>query len=167
MFNRFDLLLTVLGHAIIKPVVAKILEIVLKLIRETVNDDLNGVIQRLISTFEDDIAQYAVNIAHHLAETFKVVLERDDDENIENRAMTAMGLLNTIESMVNVLEDNKPIMQQLEPIVLSIVGYVLQNNSQGIHYSLFKVKTGKGQKRNVNCKRFRSLGSSLDNLKIL
>ena len=47
------------------------------------------------------------------------------------RAMTAMGLLNTIESMVNVLEENKPIMQQLEPVVLSIVGYVLQNNSQG------------------------------------
>ena len=59
------------------------------------------------------------------------VLERDDDENVEDRAMTAMGLLNTIESLVNVLEENKPIMQQLEPVILSIVGYVLQNNSQG------------------------------------
>lgn len=127
------------SHAIIKPVVAKILEVVLKLIRETVNDDLNGVIQRLISTFEDDIAQYAVNIAHHLAETFKVVLERDDDENVEDRAMTAMGLLNTIESMVNVLEDNKPIMQQLEPIVLSIVGYVLQNNSQEFYEEILSL----------------------------
>ena len=122
----------ILGHALIKPVVPKVLETVLMLIRETVNDDLNGVIQRLITYFEDDIAQYAVNIAHHLAETFRVVLERDDDENVEDRAMTAMGLLNTIESMVNVLEENKPIMQQLEPVVLNIVGYVLQNNSQGI-----------------------------------
>ena len=62
-----------LAVPLIQPVVAKVLETVLMLIRETVNDDLNGVIQRLIANFEDDIAQYAVNIAHHLAETFKVV----------------------------------------------------------------------------------------------
>ena len=74
-----------LAHALIKPVVPKVLETVLMLIRETVNDDLNGVIQRLIGNFEEDIALYAVNIAQHLADTFKVVLERDDDENVEDR----------------------------------------------------------------------------------
>ena len=68
------------------------------------------------------------------------VLERDDDENVEDRAMTAMGLLNTIESLVNVLEENKPIMQQLEPVILSIVGYVLQNNSQGHSFNCYQAK---------------------------
>ena len=52
----------------------------------------------------------------------------DSDEGTDDKAVTAMGILNTIETILTVMEDQKEIMSALEAIVLSVVGTILQGN---------------------------------------
>ena len=52
----------------------------------------------------------------------------DSDEGSDDKAVTAMGILNTIETILTVMEDQKEIMTALEAIVLNVVGTILQGN---------------------------------------
>ncbi|KAH3857509.1 hypothetical protein DPMN_100118, partial [Dreissena polymorpha] len=99
----------------------------LKIIRETENDDLTGTMQRLVCTYVEEVTPIAVEMMSHLATTFSQVLETDSDGS-EEKAITALGILNTMETIVTVMEEQKEIMLQLEGIVLNVVGVILQQN---------------------------------------
>ncbi|XP_074661019.1 importin-7-like [Tubulanus polymorphus] len=107
----------------IKPIILELL----KIIRETENDDLTGVMQKLVCTFVDEITPLAIEMTRHLAETFKQVVE-SDSEGSDEKAITAMGILNTIETILTVMEDQKEILLHLEGIVLTVVEIILQQN---------------------------------------
>ncbi|PIK52316.1 putative importin-7 isoform X2 [Apostichopus japonicus] len=110
----------------VQPHVKDILQALLVVIRETENDDLTNVMQKLIHTYEEMVAPIAVEITKHLAETFTQVV--DSDDGADDKAMTAMGILNTIETLLMVVEDHKEIVLQLEGITLQVVAAVLQNH---------------------------------------
>lgn len=107
----------------IKPVVFELLNV----IRETENDDLTGVMQRLVCTYVEEVTPLAVEMTSHLAQTFAQVLDTDTDGS-EEKAITALGILNTMETILNVMEDQKEIILQLEGIVLNVIGIILQQN---------------------------------------
>ncbi|KAK3603195.1 hypothetical protein CHS0354_036118, partial [Potamilus streckersoni] len=107
----------------VKPVILELL----KVIRETENDDLTGVMQRLVCIYVDDVIPIAVEMMTHLAQTFAAVLESDSDGS-EEKAITALGILNTMETILTVMEEHKEIMLQLEGIVLTVIGIILQQN---------------------------------------
>ena len=91
----------------------------LKVIRETENDDLTGVMQRLVCTYVDEVTPMAVDMCTHLADTFAQVLETDSDGS-EEKAITALGILNTMETILNVMEDQKEV-EILMGLLLSVV----------------------------------------------
>lgn len=101
----------------------------LTVIRETENDDLTNVLQKIVCTYSDQLLPIAVDICQHLATTFSQVLQ--GDENADDRAVTAMGLLNTIETLLSVFEDQPTIMATLHPIVVSVIVHIFQNNIVG------------------------------------
>jgi len=109
----------------IEPHVRQVILELLKVIRETENDDLTGVMQKLISTYGDQhqVASIAVDIAKDLAITFIQLL---DGEDSDEKAVTAMGILNTLETMLNVMEGSKEIVHQLEQVVISLIAKVLE-----------------------------------------
>ncbi|XP_072048064.1 LOW QUALITY PROTEIN: importin-7-like [Amphiura filiformis] len=112
---------------IVQPQIKEIIQALLHVIRETEKDDLTGVMQKLIYTYGEDIIPIAVEITQHLATTFTQVLDADIEQS-DDKAITAMGILNTIETILNVVEEKKEIVLQLEGIVLDVVGVVLQNS---------------------------------------
>jgi hypothetical protein len=63
------------------------------------------------------------------AATFSQVLETD--EGSDEKAITAMGLLNTIETLLNVMEEQPEIMSQLQPTVLQVVGHIFSQSVMG------------------------------------
>lgn len=63
------------------------------------------------------------------AQTFSQVLETD--EGSDEKAITAMGLLNTIETLLTVMEEQPEIMAQLQPTVLGVVGHIFTNSVMG------------------------------------
>ncbi|XP_071104621.1 importin-7-like [Haliotis cracherodii] len=111
----------------IRPFVKPVILELLKVIRETENDDLTGVMQRLVCTYTDDVIPIAVEMMSHLAQTFAQVLDTDVDGS-EEKAITALGILNTMETILNVMEEQKEIITQLEGIVLNVIGIILQQN---------------------------------------
>ncbi|XP_005102563.1 importin-7 isoform X2 [Aplysia californica] len=107
----------------VKPVILELLNV----IRETENDELTGVMQKLVCTYVEDVTPIAVNMMNHLAQTFAQIIESDSDGS-EEKAISALGILNTMETILSVMEDQKEIVVQLEGIVLSVIGIILQNN---------------------------------------
>ncbi|XP_012141645.1 importin-7 msk [Megachile rotundata] len=103
---------------LIKPITLELLTIV----RETENDDLTTVIQKMVHTYSDQLMPIAVEMCQHLATTFSQVLETD--EGSDEKAITAMGLLSTIETLLSVMEKQPQIMAQLQPTVLQVVAHI-------------------------------------------
>uniref|UniRef100_A0A2M4BBP1 Putative nuclear transport receptor ranbp7/ranbp8 importin beta superfamily n=3 Tax=Anopheles marajoara TaxID=58244 RepID=A0A2M4BBP1_9DIPT len=99
---------------------------VLKIIRETENEELTTVLQKIVCTYSDQLPPIAVEICQHLATTFSQVLETD--ENSDEKAITAMGLLSTMETLLAVMDEHPAVLASLHPIVLQVIGHVLQQN---------------------------------------
>ncbi|KAK2565652.1 Importin-7 [Acropora cervicornis] len=80
--------------------------------------------QKLISTYGDQqqVTSIAVDIARDLAGTFILLL---DGEDSDEKAVTAMGILNTLETMLNAMEKSREIVYQLEQVVISLISKVL------------------------------------------
>lgn len=101
----------------------------LTIIRETENEDLTNVLQKIVCTFSEQLLPVAMEICQHLATTFSQVLESEDSG--DEKAITAMGLLNTIETLLTVMEDHPEVLNNLHPIVINVVGHIFQNNITG------------------------------------
>uniref|UniRef100_A0A224XHI9 Putative nuclear transport receptor ranbp7/ranbp8 importin beta superfamily n=1 Tax=Panstrongylus lignarius TaxID=156445 RepID=A0A224XHI9_9HEMI len=107
----------------IKPITLELLSI----IRQTENDELTSVMQKFVCTYAEQIGPIAAEICQHLAATFSIVLETD--EGTDEKAITAMGLLNTIETLISVMEDQPEIIASIQPTVLQVIGHIF---TQGV-----------------------------------
>lgn len=148
----------------IQPLIKQITLELLNIIRETENDDLTSVMQKIVCAFTEHLMPIAVEICQHLVSspiaygrveevgvrternvtlrvffqtaTFSQVLETD--EGSDEKAITAMGLLNTIETLLTVMEEQPQIMAQLEPIVLQVVAHIFGQSVMGMYSCVFK-----------------------------
>ncbi|KAL7982274.1 hypothetical protein Chor_009872 [Crotalus horridus] len=112
----------------IKPYIRSVMQELLLVVRETENDDLTNVIQKLICEYSQEVATFAVEMTQHLAEIFGKVLQSEEYEEMEDKTVMAMGILHTIDTILTVMQDHKEITQQLENICLQIIGLVLQKH---------------------------------------
>jgi len=106
----------------IKPIVLQLL----KLISETENDDLTTVMSKFINVFTEQITPIAVEIAQGLGNIFVQLLQAED--GAEDRAITAMGVLNTLENILDAVEEQKEIVEKLEAIVVTIVRVIIEGS---------------------------------------
>ncbi|XP_029455860.1 importin-8 [Rhinatrema bivittatum] len=112
----------------VKPYVRPVMQELLHIVRETENDDLTNVIQKMICEYSQEVACIAVEMTQRLAEIFGKVLQSEEYEEVEDKTVMAMGILHTIDTILTVVEDHKEITQQLEGICLQIIGLVLQKH---------------------------------------
>lgn len=109
----------------------------LKIIRETENEDLTNVLQKIVCQYSEQLVPIAVEICQHLATTFSQVLE--SDESNDDRAITAMGLLNTMETLLSVMEEHPQVIATLHPIVLQVIGHILSQNIAEFYEEAFSL----------------------------
>uniref|UniRef100_A0A1A9X0H0 Importin N-terminal domain-containing protein n=1 Tax=Glossina brevipalpis TaxID=37001 RepID=A0A1A9X0H0_9MUSC len=109
----------------------------LTIIRETENEDLTNVLQKIVCSFSEQLLPVAMEICQHLATTFSQVLESEDSG--DEKAITAMGLLNTIETLLTVMEDHPEVLNNLHPIVINVVGHIFQNNITDFYEETFSL----------------------------
>uniref|UniRef100_A0A8C0PFP7 Importin N-terminal domain-containing protein n=1 Tax=Canis lupus familiaris TaxID=9615 RepID=A0A8C0PFP7_CANLF len=93
-----------------KPHVRPIMQELLHIVRETENDDVTNVIQKMICEYSQEVASIAVDMTQHLAEIFGKVLQSDEYEEIEDKTVMAMGILHTIDTILTVVEDHKEVL---------------------------------------------------------
>ncbi|KAM5171427.1 importin-8 [Mantella aurantiaca] len=111
-----------------RPYIRPVMQELLHIVRETENDDLTNVIQKMICEYSQEVAPIAVDMTRHLAEIFVKVLQSEEYEEVEDKTVMAMGILHTIDIVLTVVENYKEVKQQLEGICLQIVGLVLQKH---------------------------------------
>ncbi|XP_064877738.1 importin-8-like isoform X1 [Oncorhynchus nerka] len=110
----------------IRPYIRPVMQELLHVIKETENDDLTNVIQKMICEYNQEVAVIAVDMTQNLAEIFTKVLQSEEYEESEDKTVMALGILSTIDTILTVMEDHKEITQQLEGICLQVMGLVLQ-----------------------------------------
>ncbi|XP_032527964.1 importin-7 [Danaus plexippus] len=113
-------------HKLLEPQVKAVTTELLNVIRETENDNIANVLQKIVPLYTEQLMPMAYEITDHLATTFSKVIETDS--GTDEKAITAMGLLNTMQAVLTVMEDNPEIMLQLESTVLRVVGHILHHN---------------------------------------
>jgi hypothetical protein len=107
--------------------IAQIILQLLKIIRETENEDLTNVMQKLVCLYPRQLQPIAYEMVLHLEQTFNQVLDNSNDEENDESALTALGVLNTIDTILTLMEDQTTIMTQLEPIVIRLVVKIFKN----------------------------------------
>ncbi|XP_061663321.1 importin-8 isoform X2 [Syngnathoides biaculeatus] len=112
----------------IRPHIRPVMQQLLHVMKETENDDLTNIIQRMIGEYKEEVAAIAVDMMRSLAEIFTRVLESEEYEENEDKTVMALGILNTINTIVRVMADHKEITQQLEDVCLQVIGLVLQKS---------------------------------------
>ncbi|XP_037551691.1 importin-8 [Nematolebias whitei] len=110
----------------IRPYIHQVMHEFLHVIKETENDDLTNVIQKMICEYNQEMATVAVDMTQNLAEIFIRVLQSEEYEENEDKTVMALGILSTIDTILTVMEDHKEITLQLEGICLQVIGLVLQ-----------------------------------------
>jgi len=110
----------------LEPQIREVTLELLKIIRETENDDLTSVMQKIVCTYTEQLVPVAVDICQHLVGTFAQVLESADSG--DEKAITAMGLLNTMETILAVMEDRPEVHQALEPVILQAIHHIFTNS---------------------------------------
>jgi len=124
-----QMMLTSKGEQAKKYLAPQIKEItleLLKIIRETENDDLTSVMQKIVCTYTEQLVPVAVDICQHLVGTFAQVLESCDAG--DEKTITAMGLLNTMETILAVMEERTEVHAALEPIILQAIHHIFTNS---------------------------------------
>ena len=60
------------------------------------------------------------------------VVESDDNSgDSDDKVVVAMGVLNTIDCILAVLDDSPDILAQIEPIILQIIGFIISSQCMG------------------------------------
>ncbi|XP_023937974.2 importin-7 [Bicyclus anynana] len=113
-------------YVLLEPQVKAVITELLQVIRETENDHIANVLQKIVPLYTEQLMPMAFEIMEHLATTFSKVIKTDCGS--DEKAITAMGLLYTMQTVLNVMEDNPEIMVQLEKTVLRVVVHILHHN---------------------------------------
>ncbi|KRY79370.1 Importin-7 [Trichinella pseudospiralis] len=100
----------------------------LNLLKETECDDISNVLNRLVQHFSTEIVPVAVEIAQNLVNIFTSLVHPtldDESDCHDNRCMTAMGVINTLEALIDATEDYPDVSIHLEPVLTLVIEMVI------------------------------------------
>ncbi|CAI9738711.1 importin-7-like isoform X1 [Octopus vulgaris] len=122
----------------LRPHVRPVIFEVLRIIRETENDELTSVFRRLIRKYADDILPVALEIITHLEQTFNQLLSSNVDTS-EDKVIIGLGILYTMDTVLDVVKGKIEIISQLESNVLNVVVSILQQNLIDFYEEVFSL----------------------------
>lgn len=100
----------------------------LKIISETKSDDATNVLQKVICMYPQAVTAVAVEICQHLATTFSAVMAENDGADDGEYSITSMSILNTMETLLSIIEEEVEVLAQIRPIVLQVACHILTQN---------------------------------------
>ena len=129
---------------------ARVVESILQISEQIDLDALAFTLERIVSMFPDELAPFAVQLCTQLVHTFvrildsyKTVTENNVDENAyfeeSDKMMAAIGMLSTINTLVESMSTSPEIMAQLEPVCLPMVLHVLNTDATDVFEETFEL----------------------------
>lgn len=114
-------------HEIAKPYVKEIIPKVLELVAQTQIEDICGVMDQLIEDFMEDVIPIAAQLAEQLSALFLDVVQQE--EIADDRTPTLMSIISTLTNILDVVEEHREIMVQVEGHVLRIIKVVFSTSN--------------------------------------
>jgi len=127
----------VVGRDQVRGNITHIVKELLEIIRGTENDDLTTVMQKIVVTYTEELMPLAIEMINHLVETFAKILDSGDGG--DEKAITAMGILNTIETILSVMGEKPEVRGQLEQAVLRAIVLVLTGSHMEFYEEAFSL----------------------------
>uniref|UniRef100_A0A7E4UV58 Importin N-terminal domain-containing protein n=1 Tax=Panagrellus redivivus TaxID=6233 RepID=A0A7E4UV58_PANRE len=121
----------------IRPHVKVFLTEIFRLLTSTNLDDLTNIADTIIETFQDEVIPVAVEVASEIHALFRkyvksAVFSEDadaDDYDGEDKTITLMGLLGTLQTLLDLVDETPAISSKLEPVVFDIVGTIFESGA--------------------------------------
>ncbi|CAF3526399.1 unnamed protein product [Rotaria sp. Silwood1] len=118
-------------RAIIVPHLQIIVMRIIEIIRKTEIDDVMIVLQKIVGLFDQDLQPIAVQMTSQLVEFFKHVISSEttpsDETKAEEKTVAAMGVLNTLDTIVSCMGEKPELLAQIEQSIYEIIVVVLRD----------------------------------------
>ena len=140
---------------IIKPFVAQLLRELLLLVKQTENDDIADALRDIIRIYGEDISGIAVDLCTSLVQTFSEIYDINADspdpqvynndteiavDDAEfSKSLVAMGILNSILSLLTAMSNNLPLLSQLEKCIDQLIEYLLKTGLLDLYEEVFQI----------------------------
>ncbi|CAF3605893.1 unnamed protein product, partial [Rotaria sordida] len=103
---------------------------IIEIIRKTEIDDVMIVLQKIVGLFDQDLQPIAVQMTSQLVEFFKHIISENtpnDETKAEEKTVAAMGVLNTLDTIVSCMGEKSEILVQIEQSIYEIIVLVLRD----------------------------------------
>ncbi|CAD5234879.1 unnamed protein product [Bursaphelenchus xylophilus] len=111
--------------AFVKPRIGDLLREILRLLAQHNLEDLPAVIETLIEAYSDDVIPVAEIVVYELVQVFNQLAKADDGSALNENSMTIMGVLATLETILQLVHDSQEALDKIEPIVANTVAEIL------------------------------------------
>ncbi|KAL8994736.1 MAG: hypothetical protein Q9169_005375 [Polycauliona sp. 2 TL-2023] len=132
--------------------IPQIMQQLLKLANEVDVDTLANVMEDFVEEFATELTPFAVALSEQLRDTYlRIVREmlekqensKDDDEPygelLDDKSITALGVLQTIGTLILTLEATPDVLMHLETIVMPVVSITLENKLYDLYNEIFEI----------------------------
>lgn len=132
--------------------IPQIMQQLLKLANEVDIDALANVMEEFVEVFARQLTPFAVALSEQLRDTYlRIVREiidrqssKDDDEieygdMIDDKSVTALGVLQTIGTLILTLESSPDVLAHLEIVLLPVVVITLEHNLNDLYNEIFEI----------------------------
>ncbi|KAL7062659.1 hypothetical protein AAHC03_043 [Spirometra sp. Aus1] len=126
----------------------------IKLLRETEFDDLNSVLREIMIHYTTEIQPVAIHMLQELSATFVKlvgVAENGDageanaagdveyNEEKEYQCLVATGVMENIETLMQVMEEQEELIASAEPVIIQLVQIILKHNVTDFYDEAFSL----------------------------
>ncbi|KAI9890158.1 MAG: hypothetical protein M1814_004439 [Vezdaea aestivalis] len=147
---------TFIRHTVIRETmrqnIPQIMQQLLKLANEVDVDALAGVMEEFVEVFSQELTPFAVALTEQLRDTYlriiREVLDRnaakDEPEDaygdyLDGKSITALGVLQTIGTLILTLESTPDVLLHLETVLMPVMSITLENKLYDLYNEIFEI----------------------------
>lgn len=130
--------------------IPQIMQQLLKLANEVDVDALANVMEDFVEVFAAELTPFAVALTEQLRDTYlriiREVIEKDgqdEDEDglgiLDDKSVTALGVLQTIGTLILTLESTPDVLQHLETILMPLISTTLDHKLYDLYTEVFEI----------------------------
>ncbi|KAL3417133.1 importin [Phlyctema vagabunda] len=131
--------------------IPQIMQQLLKLANEVDVDALSNVMEDFVEVFAAELTPFAVALSEQLRDTYlRIVRElleknegRDDEDSygdyLDDKSITALGVLQTIGTLILTLESTPDVLLHMESILMPVIQVTLENKLYDLYNEVFEI----------------------------
>jgi importin-7 len=130
--------------------IPQIMQQLLKLANEVDVDSLANVMEDFVEVFAAELTPFAVALSEQLRDTYlrivREIVERAKDKDgepygdyLDDKSITALGVLQTIGTLILTLESTPEVLLHLETILMPVVSITLENKLYDLYNEVFEI----------------------------